>query len=167
MRLAVGMLMYLGAFSVTWADNPPPSQPVATPTDQQASAATAQDKPAPAGTPVAGATASNAAATPAATPTKSESAPAAPPAGTTAQTSKTQDLTADEKNLLSHGYKLETRGGQRFFCRSETLVGSRFPTKTCRTAEQMAVIRQNSKDYMNDVQRSSGNQPWTPGSRGP
>ena len=159
MRLAVGMLMYLGlgAFSVTWADNPPPSQPVATPTDQQASAATAQDKPAPAGTPVAGAAASNAATTPAATPARSESAPAAVPAATTAQTSKTQDLTDDEKKLLSHGYKLETRGGQKFFCRSETLVGSRFPTKTCRTAEQMAVVRQNSKDYLNDVQRSSGN----------
>jgi hypothetical protein len=148
MRLAVGMLMSLGVFSVTWADNPPPSQPVATPTDQQASAATAQDKPAPAGTP--------------ATPTRSESAPAAPPAGTTAQTSKTQDLTDDEKKLLSQGYKLETRGGQKFFCRSETLVGSRFPTKTCRTAAQMAVVRQNSKDYLNDVQRSSGDQPWTP-----
>jgi hypothetical protein len=150
MRLAVGMLMYLGlgGFSVAWADNPPPSQPVATPTDQQASATTAQDKPAPAGTP--------------ATPTRSESAPAAPPASTPAQTSKTQDLTDDEKNLLSRGYKLETRGGQKFFCRSETLVGSRFPTKTCRTAAQMAVVRQNSKDYLNDVQRSSGDQPWTP-----
>jgi hypothetical protein len=158
MRLAVGMLMSLGAFSMAWADDPPPSQPVASPTDQQAAAATAQGKPAPADTPAAVAT-SNAAATAAAPPTKSESAPAATPASTTAQTSKNQDLTDDEKKLLSRGYKLETRGGQKFFCHSETLVGSRFPTKTCRTAEQMAAIRQNSKDYLNDVQRSSGNPP--------
>jgi len=145
MRLAVGMLMCLGGMSVAWADDPPPSQPVATPTDQQASMATAQDKPAPAGTP--------------ATPTKSESPPASAPAATTAQTSKTQDLTEDEKNLLAHGYKLETKGGKKYFCRSETPVGTRFPTKTCRTAEQMAAIRQNSKDYVNDIQRPSGNQP--------
>ena len=153
MRIAVGLLVCLGGLSTAWGNEPPAApQPVAAPADQQAAPAPGQSKPTP------GDAASTAPA----------AAPTAPAATATATTSKPESATAtaqsprtlgpdDEKNLVAHGYKIEMKGGQKYFCRSETPTGTRFPKKTCRTEEQMASTRQSSKDYLNDVQRPSGN----------
>ena len=149
MRIGVGILMCLSGVTTVWASEPPPAvAPPATPTDQQAVPPPGQGKPTPAEAP----------------PTAPVATPSAPAATaslgkTTAQSPKTPELTEDEKHLLSHGYKLETRDGRKFFCHSEAQLGTRFSTKVCRSAEQIAATRQNSKDYLNDVQRPSGNQP--------
>jgi hypothetical protein len=169
MRIAVGMLMCLGGLSAAWANEPLPPNPAASPAEQQA--ATAQSKPTP-GAPstapaVSGATAAPAgssAASPlasAVTTGKPENSPtpAAGPANAAVQPAKTTELTADEKNYLSHGYKLQIRSGQKYFCRSETPLGTRFATTTCRTTEQMAVAARNSKDFASEMERPSGNNP--------
>ena len=111
-----------------------------------ASTTWATDPPAQTPSPAAAPSAS----TPAATPTPTT--PAATPSA-----AKTTELTADEKNYLSHGYKLQIKGGQKYFCRSEAEVGSRFAKTTCRTSEQMAVVTQNSKDFAAEMERPSGN----------
>jgi hypothetical protein len=170
MRIAVGMLMCLGGLSAAWANDPSPSNPAVAPSQQPA---TDQGKSAPAPdgaaatAPAAASTTlptPNAASPPAAvtaTTNKTENAPtpAAAPASAAAQSAKKTDLTADEKNYLSHGYKLQIRGGQKYFCRSEAQLGTRFATTTCRTAEQMAATRQNSKDFTSEMERPSGNTP--------
>lgn len=150
MRIAVGILIGLSGVPTVWASEPPPTAtaaPSATPTDQPAAPAPGQDKPTPAEAP---------STAPSATPS-APAAAAASPSKATAQPPKTPELTADEKNLLSHGYKLETRDGKKYFCHSESQLGTRFSTKVCRSEEQIAATRQNSKDYLNDVQRPSGN----------
>jgi hypothetical protein len=67
------------------------------------------------------------------------------------------ELTADEKNLLARGYKVETRNGQKYFCHNEAALGTRFKNKVCATAEQLAGVRQESKDAATDAQRTSWN----------
>jgi hypothetical protein len=91
-----------------------------------------------------------------ATTAKSGSTPAAAPTSAPAQ-SKTPALTNDDKILLAQGYKLEMRGGQKFFCHSETQLGTRFQNKVCHTAEALAASRQNSKDFASDMQRPGWN----------
>lgn len=154
MRIAVGMLMCLGGLSAAWANEPPSPAPQPT--------ATNQGKPAASDAPssVSGATTTPAAAS-AQPASKSDNSPtpAAASANTAAQPAKTAELTADEKNYLSHGYKLQLRGGQKYFCRSEAQLGTRFATTTCRTAEQMAVAAQNSKDFTSGMERPNGNKP--------
>ena len=166
MRIAVGMLMCLGGLSAAWANEPPSPSPAAAPTQQPTTAD--QGNPPPGGAPSTAPGAASSATTaptgmsaPPAIASKSEHAPTATaaPASAAAQSAKTTELSADEKNYLSHGYKLQIRGGQKYFCRSETDTGSHFASTTCRTAEQMAATRQNSKDFTSGMERSSGNRP--------
>jgi hypothetical protein len=89
----------------------------------------------------------------------SSTAAAAAPANAAAQPAKPTELTADEKSYLSHGYKLQIRGGEKYFCRSEQQLGTRFATTTCRTAEQMAASAQTSKDFATEMERPNGNKP--------
>lgn len=60
-----------------------------------------------------------------------------------------------EKGLLAHGYKLEMRGTEKHFCRNETPLGTRFPTKHCVTAESMKSMQQDSKDMTRQLQTPS------------
>jgi hypothetical protein len=151
MRIGVGIMMYLSAVATVWANEPPPTAaPPVTPTDRQAGPASGQGKPTPAEAPSAAPAATPSAPAATATTNKPESAAA------TAHSPKTLGPD-DEKNLLAHGYKIETKNGQKYFCHSETPTGTRFPQKTCRTEEQMAATRESSKDFLNDLQRPSGN----------
>jgi hypothetical protein len=43
------------------------------------------------------------------------------------------ELTAADHELMSQGYKLEMRHGEKYFCRRETIMGSHFEQKTCNT----------------------------------
>ena len=166
MRIAVGMLMCLGGLSAAWANEPPSPSPAAAPTPQPTT--TDQGNPPPGGAPSTASGAASSATTapagtsaPPATAGKSERAPTATavPASAAAQSAKTTELTADEKNYLSHGYKLQIRSGQKYFCRSETDTGSHFATTTCRTAEQMAVDTRNSKDFAAGMELPNSNRP--------
>ena len=165
MRIAVGMLICLGGLSAAWANEPPSPNPAAAAPAQQPTA-TDQGKPAPGGAPSTAPAESSAttapagASAPAATTSKSENAltsAAAAPTSAAAQASKTAALTDEEKKYLSHGYKLQTRGGQKYFCHSETTLGTRFASTICRTSEQMAAATQNSKDFAAEMQRPGWN----------
>ena len=66
-------------------------------------------------------------------------------------------LTNDEvRELFAQGYKPQERNGQIFYCRREMETGSRFTSMTCKTAEQLKEITQNSKDYLDAQQRPGG-----------
>lgn len=66
-------------------------------------------------------------------------------------------LTNDEiKALFAQGYKPMSREGKVYYCRQETKTGSRFGTTTCRTAEQIKQLTQDSKDIVNSTQRTGG-----------
>jgi hypothetical protein len=150
MRLAVGLFasLSLAAFSQAFAADPPSQS--ATPQGQQpAAAAPAESAPTTSAPAAPAPTASAPAAT---APTASTAPPATQPTST-AKTDK-PELTPEEKNLLSQGYKLDMRGDQKYFCHSETSLGSRFPHKSCRKSEEILAGTQRSKDMTGDMQRS-------------
>ena len=114
-----------------------------------------------------GACASDRPAAPAVAATKPAPAPAATtiataPDGTAATPAKAnrivledKDLTNDEiKALFAQGYKPMSRDGKVYYCRQEMKTGSRFSTLTCKTAEQMKQLTQDSKDLINSTQRT-------------
>jgi hypothetical protein len=61
------------------------------------------------------------------------------------------DLTPDEKELLSRGYKLETRHGEKYFCRREQQLGSRFEIKSCDTAQSIQAHRLASQETVREI----------------
>lgn len=66
-------------------------------------------------------------------------------------------LTNDEvRALFAQGYKPQERNGQVFYCRREVQTGSRFATMTCKTADQIKEITQDSKDFLDAKQRPGG-----------
>jgi hypothetical protein len=92
----------------------------------------------------------------AAAPTSSSSsaqpASAAKPAAATTATASDEDT---DKRLRSQGYKPETHNGAKVYCRKETELGSRFPSKVCATPEQIANANKDSQDALDKVQRQS------------
>jgi len=100
-----------------------------------------------AATPPAPAAAETAAAAPAvATPAAAAPAGAAPDAAAPADADKVV-------KKIPSGYRLEKRGSKEFFCRSVTLLGSRFPKKTCFTREQLEEITSRTDSAMDDMER--------------
>jgi hypothetical protein len=102
---------------------------------------------------------------PATAPAPAAAAPAAAPSGdTTASALKVnrihledKTLTNDEiKALFAQGYKPSFRNGEVYYCRREATLGTRFESMICRTAQQMKDFQQESKDLVNDKQKSSG-----------
>ncbi len=63
------------------------------------------------------------------------------------------------KQILAKGYKPEARGSETVYCRKETPVGTRFPTKTCQTSTAILEMEQRSKDATANAQRTTGNRP--------
>jgi hypothetical protein len=153
MRAAAGLLTILctGALSLAQAAEAPlgPPQTETTPTAQQSAAAPAAEHStaAPAAASPAVGTMSPAAAAPAsaATPAPAATSPAAADAG------KPQ-LTREEHDLISRGYKLEIRHGDKYFCRREAELGSHFDVKTCNTAESIESHRANSVETVREMQ---------------
>lgn len=58
------------------------------------------------------------------------------------------EFTPEEKELISRGYKFEMRHGERYFCRLETEVGSRFPLKSCDTAQSIQSHRASGQEAL-------------------
>jgi hypothetical protein len=84
------------------------------------------------------------------TPT-STAAPSASPQQTT-----TMDLR--EKMLKSKGYHLEMQHGEKMYCRTEEVMGSRLGgKKTCGTVEQLEDREHRSKEMAESAQRSQLN----------
>jgi hypothetical protein len=131
MRLIVGLLTCFCAYTVSqaFADEPP----------AQASSEVQPAQASPAAAPSA--------ATPASSASSAQTASASKPA---ASADATDDAT--DKRLRSQGYKPEVRNGTRIYCRKETEMGSRFPSKVCATAEQLAAANKDSQDALNKVQ---------------
>jgi hypothetical protein len=71
-----------------------------------------------------------------------------------AHSSASPDLTPNEERLISQGYHLEVRDGEKTFCRREAELGSHFERKVCGTAEQLGAITQTSRDVTENAQRS-------------
>jgi hypothetical protein len=63
------------------------------------------------------------------------------------------------KQILAKGYRPEARGSETVYCRKETPVGTRFPTKTCKTSVAILDMEQRSKDAAANAQRTTGNRP--------
>jgi len=138
MRLAVGLLAFLSGFGIAPAFATDPTPPSPSPQAQQSATAPATTAPA-AATPTAST---------ATTATQSNASQA------TAPGAKSTDLTPQEKNLISSGYSLQIRKGEKFFCKSEASLGTRFTRKTCQTADQIFANTQRSKDQTSDIQRA-------------
>jgi hypothetical protein len=134
MKTTAGLLTVMCAgvwCQLAWADDPPP--PPATSSAQQTATSPAT---APAAQPNA--------ATPAA------DANSVKP-GVTVVGAKAE-LSPPEKELLSRGYKLEMHNGQKYFCRREEQMGSRFAVKNCDTAESIEAHRQASQEALRAIQ---------------
>jgi hypothetical protein len=138
MRVVIGLIavMSMGALSQALATEPEP--PAATaPQPAQDSSPPAQAAPSPpdlqAGAKAPVADEKGVAATSAAKPVVIKS--------------DKPELTHDEQLLVSKGYKLEIRNGQKIFCRREEVLGSRLgEKKVCGTASQFAQQGNNQRD---------------------
>jgi hypothetical protein len=137
--LILATCLALGGTSIAVADPEAPASPGA---------------PAPATTPAAPAAAPTA-APPAAAPA---AAAAATPADQAATAAAPTD-TAFEKHLLAEGYKLEMRGGDKFYCKTEdNMLGSRLGNhRICSTAEQLSYRENSSQEYTQQLQRLQNN----------
>ena len=146
MRVAVGLLASLSLVSFTPAFATDPAPQSTTPQGQQPAATPAQGSSTTTATPAAAAPTASAPA--AASTTGTQPASTATITGT-----KPSDLTPQEKNLISQGYTLQMRKDQKYFCRNEATVGTRFTRKTCQTSEQIFANTQHSKDQTSEIQR--------------
>lgn len=77
---------------------------------------------------------------------------AAPVAATNADaaTKATESKPADK---VPAGYRRVTRGGKEYFCRSETIVGTKLPETFCFTREQIREIEERADSVMDSVGR--------------
>jgi hypothetical protein len=147
-RVSAGLLTVLCAGVLcqqALGDEPPaPSQPSA----PAAATSTAEQGTVP---PPAGEKSS--AAAPAAPQNAAPSAPASTSVkpGLTVVGTK-PEVTPEDKELMARGYKLEMRHGEKYFCRREQQIGSRFETKSCNTAESIEAQRLNGQEAMRSIQ---------------
>jgi hypothetical protein len=145
MRTAAALMTVLltGAVSLALATEPPPMSP-----------STGQAAPAPADQQSASTGGQQSAPTPAAHTTApapaSDSTSIKPPV--TVVSTKPGELTPQEKEIVSRGCKLEIRHGERYFCRREQQIGSRFETKSCDTAQSIEAHRQESQEVLRTIQ---------------
>lgn len=86
-------------------------------------------------------------------PAPATSSTATPPSkAAPAHSNNSQELTAGEKKLISRGYRLEVKNGEKTFCRREVALGSHFEKKVCGTAEQLAAATEEGRDITNMTQ---------------
>jgi hypothetical protein len=65
------------------------------------------------------------------------------------------ELTPDEKELISSGYKLEMHDGEKYFCRKEQQLGSRFEHKICDTARSALLRRAEGQEATRVIQTNA------------
>ena len=128
MRLVIGILACVGAGAIALADTPPP-----TPTQPAASSVTTAPSPAAGTTP----------------PTAS---------ATGASHKATAAIDPREKLLRLKGYHLEMRNGEKMYCRSEEVLGSRLAgRKVCGTVEELENREHLSQEMVGNAQRQQLN----------
>jgi hypothetical protein len=59
---------------------------------------------------------------------------------------------AQAKAMRLAGYKVQVRNGQTLYCRSERQLGTRFESKVCGTAEEIARSTANSQELAERIQ---------------
>jgi hypothetical protein len=73
------------------------------------------------------------------------------------------DTVTDEqlKQILAKGYtpQMQGHGNEVYYCRSEYELGSRFKTKTCRTAAKIMQDEALGKEATTNVERTGGDRP--------
>jgi hypothetical protein len=147
MRLVIGILACVGAGAIALADTPPP-----TPTQPAASSVPTAPSPA--------APAAVAVPAPAAAATPAPAIAATPP--TTSATGASHEATAAidprEKLLRLKGYRLEMRHGEKMYCRSEEVLGSRLAgRKVCGTVQELENREHLSQEMAGNAQRQQLN----------
>jgi hypothetical protein len=145
MRAAAGFLTVLctGVLSQALATEPAPPSP-----------SPSQTPPAPASQQTATAQSSeHGAATPAGTQNAVTPAVGSTPAkpAVTPNASEAEAI-RKEHELISRGYKVEMRHGEKYFCRRETELGSHFEMKSCNTAESILAKQANSQETVRAMQ---------------
>jgi hypothetical protein len=128
------------------AGTPAPAGPgtAASAPAEPASAATPGQKPV-ATTPVQGSVSST-------TPEAAKGSPAAP----------ATDAAATAKLAHTLGYSPRSHNGKTVYCRTEAQLGTRFPTTTCITADQVTAAAERTRgnqDTVEAVQRNSTHEP--------
>jgi hypothetical protein len=115
----------------------------------------ANTQAAPAAAPAVPGAAAAAEAKNAATPAGQQNAAAAESSsikpGLTVSTAK-PELTPEDKELIARGYKLEMRHGEKYFCRKEQAIGSRFETKQCDTAQSIEAHHESALEAMHSIE---------------
>jgi hypothetical protein len=77
----------------------------------------------------------------------SSSAPAAPAAAA---------LDAEEKQMISMGYKPQMHHGEKVYCKREPVMGSRVETtESCKTLAELKAQTQQSRQFTENSQRTS------------
>ena len=144
------MLICLGAGSIALADTPPPPAAAASSLTPPSVAAPESEK-----TPAAPqlAPAAAAAAPSQLAPASAATAPpAAAPAGESPKPAAATDPRV--KQLLAKGYRPETRNGEKLYCKTEEVIGSRIAAKrVCGTVDELQNREQNYKDAAQSAQQ--------------
>ena len=96
---------------------------------------------------------------PSQTPTQSAASPAtAPTAAASAPHETPAAIDPREKTLKAKGYHLEMRNGEKYYCRSEEVMGSRLGgRKYCGTVADVEDREHRSKDMAEGAQRQQLN----------
>jgi hypothetical protein len=63
-------------------------------------------------------------------------------------------ITDADRKAMAQGYKVSMMRGEKYYCRNEAIVGTRFDRKVCMTPEQMAATQQKSQDDVERLQKS-------------
>lgn len=87
----------------------------------------------------------------AALPDAAPAAAAAPAPGTPPAAASSPTDPAAQK--VPAGYRLEKHDGKQLYCRSVTLIGSRFPEKKCFTREQIEELEADTESAMGEIER--------------
>jgi hypothetical protein len=66
-----------------------------------------------------------------------------------------QDKTLNQEiqRLLAQGYRSVSRNGEMYYCRSEDVLGTRFPKTICRTLDQIKELTEYSRQWAEAAQR--------------
>jgi hypothetical protein len=82
----------------------------------------------------------------------------APPAGAAnpeATAADNKDSAVVVKQLRAAGYRPEQHNGETYYCRKDAQLGTRFETKSCGTAQQLAQISALGSEWTQKVQKSN------------
>jgi hypothetical protein len=60
-----------------------------------------------------------------------------------------------DKLLRAAGYKPQTRDGHTLYCRNESTIGTRFQSKVCGTAADLAEQTRQSQEMTGSIQRKN------------